>query len=227
MTMSYIKSILVILLFSQVGYGQANTAIRNAESLLRLTDTVVRKEIASFSVKGASLEKADTSPGMEMRAFRLMRSNDSMAYFNDKNHYIYIYSSRFKATLRKLSYAKEPASRLLLIDNKPFWGTDGQIPAVQIDTLFVVLHSHFLVKIPASALVGIYEPNFISYRRPKRKKKAAKIPVPSHYKILQSADRRRIYIYMVNGTNAGKYEVTWAIVDGKYYTRVVDPILGS
>ncbi len=224
--MSYLNSIVVILLFGHVGYGQTNTAVINTESLLSLADTVIRKEIASFSVKGPSLEKADILKSTEMHEFRLMLSNDSMAYFNYKNHYIHIYSSRFDTTLRKLSYANQPASRLILIDNKPFWGTDGQIPTAQIDTLFVVLHSHFLVKIPDSALDGIYEPNFVNYRKSKGKKKVDKFPVPSHYKILQSADKRRIYIYMVNGTGAGKYEVTWAIVDGKYYTRVVDSIAG-
>jgi len=44
----------------------------------------------------------------------------------------------------------------------------------------------------------------------------------SSYKVFQSEDRRRIYVYLLNQGTVPAYEVTWVIVDDEYYTRIID-----
>ncbi|RLD72708.1 MAG: hypothetical protein DRI87_05405 [Bacteroidetes bacterium] len=47
-------------------------------------------------------------------------------------------------------------------------------------------------------------------------------PLSSNYKVYQSGDRKRIYIYMINRESNPNYEVTWVIINDEYYTRVID-----
>lgn len=37
-------------------------------------------------------------------------------------------------------------------------------------------------------------------------------------------DKRRLYIYMLGGTESKKYEVTWVIMNNKYCYRIIDEV---
>lgn len=72
--------------------------------------------------------------------------------------------------------------------------------------------------LPDSAITGVYNPKFCEQYAKKGK------PIKSNCRVFRSEDKRRIYIYMVNGDGRNRYEVTWVVQDSKYYTRVIDPI---
>jgi hypothetical protein len=133
-----------------------------------------------------------------------------------KSTFIHIYASDFDSLRHTLSYVNHPEPRVL-IDNYPSWGVSGKIPIRKVDSLFVVIHSHFLVRFPPSSFTGIYEPHFCGVG------KKGRLESP-YNKVFQSEDKRRIYIYMLNGEGADRYEVSWVIQDGKYCTRVIDPV---
>lgn len=72
--------------------------------------------------------------------------------------------------------------------------------------------------LPDSALIGISNAKMCLKFTRKHK------PVESKSKVFRSLDKRRIYIYMLNGDEANRYEVTWIIKDKKYLTRVIEPV---
>jgi len=80
----------------------------------------------------------------------------------------------------------------------------------------LLMHYKFGFFLPDSAIKDIYDPIFC-LRCTKREK-----PIASDCRVFQSEDRRRLYIYMLNGYKSNRYEVTWVIQDSKYYTRIID-----
>jgi hypothetical protein len=75
---------------------------------------------------------------------------------------------------------------------------------------------YFPGALPDSAFSDIYAPRIYNTYSKKKTKSD-----PSS-KVLISNDRRRAYIYMINGEGADRYEVTWIIKDQKYFGRVID-----
>jgi hypothetical protein len=170
---------------------------KNNESFSYITDTTIRKEIATFSIKGASLEKVDSLTKSKMIEIPLLYCTDSLVYFTKGSTYIHIYLSP----------------------------PNGKTSVGKVNSIFFVLHSHYLVRFPDSAFAGIYRPNLCqcdTVRNGKRKKNyLLKSP---YYKIFQSQDNGHMYVYMVNGEGDEQYEVTWIVKNSKYYGRVLDPL---
>jgi hypothetical protein len=75
-----------------------------------------------------------------------------------------------------------------------------------------------MVLLPASAFADLPDPVFCTSYSRKGKS------VACNAKAFWSVDKRRVYIYMLNGKGAGRYEVTWVLTDRKYVTRVVDAV---
>ena len=80
-----------------------------------------------------------------------------------------------------------------------------------------VIFYKVLVRLPDSAIANIYHPRFCN--EPARKKKPR---FTSDCKVFESADKRRVYIYMLNGEESNRYEITWVLEDHKYLTRIID-----
>lgn len=78
------------------------------------------------------------------------------------------------------------------------------------------IHYKYGFSLPDSAIKDIIAPVFCTNYTKKGK------PISSSCKVYQSIDKRRIYIYMLNGYENNKYEVTWIIQDNKYHSRVID-----
>ncbi|WP_153798101.1 hypothetical protein [Foetidibacter luteolus] len=69
--------------------------------------------------------------------------------------------------------------------------------------------------LPESAFRDLYSPNFCTPGGKKNK---------TDCKVFWSKKSRQYYIYMLNGSGENRYEVTWVIQSGVYYTRVVDRV---
>lgn len=70
--------------------------------------------------------------------------------------------------------------------------------------------------LPDSAIADIYHPKLCEQFTKKNR------PISADCKAFMSADKRRVYIYMLNGEERNRYEVTWVVQDRKYLTRIVD-----
>jgi hypothetical protein len=189
------------------------------EGFEKLKDSVLKKEIAFFTISGSINTDAVGFIKTKVNEIPLVTCTDSSAYFEKGNLYaseiiVSIHSEKFDTAGHKLTYVDNSVPFLNLIDNKPFWGTDGSIPKEKIMRVRFI-HVKYQLLLPESALAGLYEPNFC-YREKTTGKQTA------FCKVFRSTDKRRIYIYMVNSDGAGAYEVTWVIQDSKYLTRVID-----
>ena len=80
------------------------------------------------------------------------------------------------------------------------------------------LHYKYMLQLPDSAFAGLYDPNLCLVNSTRKK------PGISNCKAYLSKDRRRVYIYMLNGKGPRRYEVTLIVKDSKYYTRVINPV---
>lgn len=119
-------------------------------------------------------------------------SNDSIS--------ITIKSSAFIAKNHKLHYYG--IDKLLSIDGKHIWGTDGEVPKVKISSVSVILNSMPVI-IPKSEFDDLYEPNFKNFH-------------------IYLSKNGTIYIEMDNSDGAGYYTVIWIIKNNKYLKRYID-----
>ena len=172
-------------------YGQSATTI--SESLTMLSDSLLKKEISSFTFKGKALKQGDSYAKSTLEEIPIRNCSDNE---------VHLYWSTFTSSV----------STFIHLYFK------GVAPDKTLDSIFLVTHSHFLVRIPGSAYKGLSQFHTCNF---KRNGKEAKFYSPN-YKAFYSADKRRLYIYMFSETAKSKYEVTWIIINDKYFTRVLD-----
>jgi len=80
------------------------------------------------------------------------------------------------------------------------------------------IHYKYGFELPDSAISDIRNPKFCDKYTKKDR------PVASNCKVFRSGDKKRVYIYMLNGDGKDAYEVTWVIQNSKYFTRIIDPV---
>ena len=83
------------------------------------------------------------------------------------------------------------------------------------------LHYKYQIILPDSAIAGIINPRFCI--NPKANYKIGKA-TRTDCRVFQSPDKKRVYIYMLNGAGPEQYEVTWIINENKYYGRIIDKV---
>ena len=83
------------------------------------------------------------------------------------------------------------------------------------------LHYKYQLILPDSAIAGIINPRFCI--NPKANYKIGKA-TRTDCRVIQSPDKKRVYIYMLNGAGPEQYEVTWIINENKYYGRIIDKV---
>ena len=172
-------------------HGQTKTTI--SESLTDISDSLLKKEIASFTIKGSSFYKADSLSKATLIEIPIRHCSDKEVHLS-------------------WSTFAGPVSTFIHLYFK------GQVPDKTLDTIALVTHSHFLVRFPRAAFQGLNQPNTCSFSGSGKKSKF----FSPYYKAFYSADKKRLYIYMLGGIGSGKYEVTWVIIEDRYYTRILD-----
>lgn len=194
------------------------------ESLLLVRDSLVRSDLACFTVKGRVLRSPDTAAAVPPEKIPLAYGDEKLAYFQHPKRiglYVHLYFKNFDSAVHRFS---RDSSGLVLIDGRRAWGADGRMPQRQVDSIFFVLHSHWLRPVPREAYAGLFEPALCRCPAPRRwwnKREGCMTP---YYSMYWSADRKRLYVYMRGGRGKDAYEVTWVMTDGRYCCRVVDAI---
>ncbi len=200
--------------------------LKARESFWNLSDTTIRNEIASFNRKGDSIKQRAAVKAVKLTEIPLMSCSDTVANFHLKSAYIHLYFSDFDFTDHQLSYFPgKGLDSILLIDNQPFWGTNGKLPKRKVKDVFFVLHSHYLVDFPSEAFTGIYEPPLCTWDyNPVGKTVHREALATPHLRLLKSETSHHMYLYMLNGEDENRYEVIWILENERYLTRVVDGI---
>ena len=179
---------------------------KKAENFSKISDKDIRSDLASFTI-GGIVESLDKQPLQQVPPTKL--DNRTLTYAN--NHIVVtIVSSAFDTAHHKFTYE---GRYLVKIDGKPYYGNYTKIPQTRFASVTALVDKD-TIEIPQSALSDLYNPGF-TFRD-------ASGTLRSNDGVFLSADKRRIYIYMLNRDDTGSYEVTWIIQDKKYLRRVID-----
>lgn len=172
----------------------SSATVVESATFFSLTDSLIKREVALFTIKGSSIK--ETLPGkIPLMEIPVRHCTDGEVH---------------------LSWSKFIGSVSTFIHI--YFKVEGSHRT--LDSIFLVTHSHFWVKFPAAAFEGLPQSNSCNYSV-KGKNSGFFSP---YYKAFYSSDKRRLYIYMLGGTDSHRYEVTWVIVGDKYLTRIVDNI---
>ena len=170
---------------------------RKSEGFLRVSDKEIRNDLAAFTIGGIE-ESLNKTP---LRKIPLSGYDSNYLRFAGSGLIITVRTGRFIQGKHKFTYE---GKFLVKIDGKPYYGNYGRAPQTAI-TEVTVLNGKDTISVPQNALFDLYNPVFNSADA-----------------VYVSADKRKLYIYMLNKDDVGSYEVTWIIQDNQYLRRVVD-----
>lgn len=177
------------------------------DNFSKMQEKDIRADLAQFTFGGIgeSLTKhrLDAIPVIGSRNDTIVFSNDTVT--------VQITTGTFDPTKHKVTWYEDKYA--VKLDNHAFFGTENTPPKHTITSVVAIIYGDTIV-IPQSAYNDLYEPK-LYYRD---SKDAAK----TYCNVYRSPDKRKYYIYMLNGDSTGRYEVTWVIQDKKYLRRVVD-----
>jgi hypothetical protein len=207
-----VKRILFLLLLCSPALtaqtDQEDIGCRQAESFEVMPESVYRKEIAWFNISGGKWEHRDSLIGLNLIEVPLVSRTSRTATHKSANVELSIVTEVFDTAKSHITYT---ANYVTQIDGKCFWGTDGGVPNEKIKSVTYTFQGK-KYQLPKSATDGLFQPNLCD-------KAGSQF---CHMRVFQSKDKKRLYLYMLNGDGAGGYEATIIIENGKYLRRVVD-----
>ncbi len=180
------------------------------ESFFSLGDSIIRREIGSFTFTGSLV---GLSGRADLTELDVLSQTEYTITIGTDDVKVHIARGHFMSSAHRLSYYG-PYGYVYMIDGRNFWGFDGRVPEMRLYSVNVFFGER-RVSVPQSAQNDIYEPNFCFRPRMFR-------PVECYPRVFQSVDGRRLYIYMLNSRIPSLYEVCWIFIDGKYAGRIVD-----
>jgi hypothetical protein len=204
------RIILSILLCSIINFSFAQDDIPDYRSkrdnFLKMQEKDIRADLSQFTFGGIS----ESLTKHKLEALKVDDIKNDTIVFSSDTVEVQITSGNFDPVKHKVTWYDKYAVKL---DNHAFWGTENAVPKHTITSVIAVIGLDTVV-VPAAAFVDLFEPHFY-YTDSKGSKK-------TYCNVYMSADKRRYYIYMLNGDGNGRYEVTWVIQDKHYLRRVVD-----
>ena len=114
---------------------------------------------------------------------------------------IKITEKEFEKTKHSFNYYKENPNQLYLIDEKEIFGTDGNIPKKEYNSIVIKIDT-LKIELPNEAIENLYEPN-LEFTNANFDEKT-----------------ETFYIQSLNGDGAGGYAIIWIIEKGKYKKRI-------
>lgn len=177
----------------------------DTETFDKLKNKTLRSELAVFTDAGSAMIKNN----VRLTEIPLKKYSETYSLFELDSVKFKIVIGKFNKTAHKIGYIN---GEVYKIDNKSFYGTDGELPKNQINSISVIIGLD-TIKIPKMAYNDLYEPSLTWKERNE---------TIGTLRIYSSLDRKRFYIYMENSDGAGFYEATLIIREKKYIGRVVD-----
>ncbi len=175
------------------------------DNFKKVMEKDVRSDASTFTMSGI-----DESVGKPtLLSIPVTNYTKNNIHFEGSGISVTITAGNFDPSKHKLFYSDK---YLIKIDNKAYYGRYTEVPKHNVASVQVMIDKDS-VAIPTTAYFDLYNPAFTYLDRDKLKTFAG---------VYQSADKRRVYIYMLNRDELGSYEVTWVIQDKKYVRRIVD-----
>jgi len=169
--------ILTTLLLGQFCLGQTVSPDLKADSISfeSLSDSLIKCEVASFTLKGASLKKTNS-------IFKVVLTEIPVRSCTDNK--VDLWWSTFGSSVSTFIH----------------FFLKGEIPNKTLDSISLVTHSNFLVRFPKSAFQGLFQSNSCNYSSNGKQDKF----FSPYFKAFYSEDKKRLYIYMLGGTTSNK-----------------------
>ena len=187
--------------------GDAPDFRSKRESVLKMMEKDIQGDLSTFTMAGIDLfagqPKLPRVPVTSYDTKQIIAEEDGLQ--------VQVTAGVFDPSKHKLNYFDN--KYLIKIDNKGYFGDYGSVPKTTIASMTVVM-GRDTVAIPAAAYSDLYNPTF-TYNDSHGQ-------VNSYINVYKSADKRKIYLYLLKREAAGSYEVTWVIQDKKYLRRVID-----
>ncbi len=181
------------------------------ENFSKMQEKDLQADLATFTMAGIDQSLAK----LTLETLPVVKYGSNFIEFAGDNISVKITAGVFFPTQHKIFYSDKYLTK---IDNKPYYGNYGKMPTISIASVAVTINGDS-IQIPQTAFADLFNPSFI-YTDQQGK-------IKTHDNVYLSADKRKIYIYMLNLDNTGGYEVTWIIEDKKFVRRVVDFDLGK
>lgn len=179
------------------------------ENFVKYPKGEIRDDLATFTIGGID-ERLGKKPLEKLPATDF---NMHSITFEGDNMKVVITGGTFDASKHKLYYYGADKKYLTKIDGKPYYGDYGTVPTSTITSVMVIINKD-TIQVPATAFSDLYHPDFTYVD--------ASGTIRTHNAVFLSADKHKIYVYMLNSEAIGHYEVTWIIQDKKYVGRVVN-----
>ena len=176
------------------------------DNFSKVREKDIRNDLASFAIAGIE-ERIGKKPLQDIPARNYSGNN---LLFEEGNIKVNITAGVFDPSKHRLDSVEK---YLVKIDKKPYFGNYGSVPRYTISSVTLFIDKD-TIAVPQLALFDLYSPTF-AYRD------GGGIP-KTFNAVYLSADKRTIYVYMLNKEDHGSYEVTWIFRDKKYLRRVVD-----
>ena len=178
------------------------------ESFAKYPKGEIRDDLATFTIGGID-ERIGKKPLEKLSATDY---NMHSITFEGNNVKVVVTGGTFEAAKHKLFYYYDK-KYLVKIDGKPYYGDYGTVPTATISSVIVIVNNKDTIAVPPTAYADLFHPDFVYTDGG---------TIKTHNAVYLSADKKRMYIYMVNSEAIGKYEVTWILQDNKYVGRVID-----
>ena len=176
------------------------------ESFTKIPEKDVRADVASFAIGGI-----DESIGkLPLTKIGVSKYENNFMSFERDNIKVVITTGPFDPAQHKLT---KDGDHIVKIDNKPYYGNYGEMPANHIKSLSILIDKD-TVQVPPTAYTDLCNVSF-TYRDKSGTER-------SNNGIYLSKDNRKVYVYLLNKDGDGGYEVTWVIQDKKFLRRVLD-----
>ncbi|MEP7252287.1 MAG: hypothetical protein ABI683_07895 [Ginsengibacter sp.] len=178
---------------------------RKTESFAKMPKGDIRSDLSAFTLSGIgeSVGK-DEFKKIPFTSF----SADHMTFEGDGIKAT-VALMPFDASKHKFIYDEKYVTK---IDRKTYYGGYGSMPVKYISSITMTIDGDS-VDIPPIAYADLYNVNFTYNDKGTQR---------SRNGIYRSKDGHKVYLYLFSKDNTGSYEVTWIILDQKYYRRVLD-----
>ena len=175
------------------------------DSYTKMAEKDLKADLATFTMTGI-----DESVGkLALQRIPATNYGSNFITFEGSGIKAEIKAAPFFVTAHKLDLIDK---YVVKIDKKAYYGNYGTTPKTGISVVTVITGNDTIAA-QQTAYFDLYNPVFTYAQSGSQK---------SYNGVYLSADKRTIYIYMLNRDDKGSYEVTWIFQDKKYLRRVVD-----
>jgi len=176
------------------------------DNFSKVSQKDIRADLASFTLAGID----ESISKLPLPKIPIASYGRNYMIFEGDGIKVTVYTALFDPGKHKLQFMEK---NLVKIDGKGYYGNYGKTPRSSISAVIVQMDKDS-ISLPPIAFSDIHDLEF-GYAD-------ASGVLRSTNAVYFSADRRRMYIYLLNKSDTGSYEVTWIIQDKQYLRRVLD-----